>query len=208
MSENQTIDDKALAKEGRIIYSATELNQGDILGIVHKRPEWGKPEYRDTRLYYVDRVDLEPHLKGITLPPTAHLKAPHLGVRFSDTLQLAYVYIHIPSPGEDAKHSWMPHPNQPLENMADKELVEDWFGKEDGNAYAIRQGTLYELGQLIPLVEVPSWSFMLQSKNQSDIYTVCEAVKQEFENAKAINLKIRQIFEEHQSTIDRIGREK
>jgi hypothetical protein len=178
-------NERAFAKEGQLIKAVEELKPGDIIGINHTNPG----NYQDARIYFVEDIDLEPSLKGMTLPPTAYLKRPHIGVNFSDSLSVVYAYIHVPSPGEGCKTFWNPLPKNATGNTEE-------FDKD--KTYLIKQGLLYELGQLISSVELPSWAFMFQSNNPQETKDVCMAVRQEFANARAVHSKITQIFEQHQ----------
>ena len=58
---------------------------------------------------------------------------------------------------------------------------------------------LYELGQLIPQLELPSWGFMFQSNNPQETKDICVAVKKEFENARKVHSGIEQIFKQYQN---------
>lgn len=211
MENKLSKNEQALAKYGQLVETVDGLKAGDIIGINYYRVAGNKSEmYQEAIIHFVDRVEEEIELKkNETIPPTAYFKRPNIGIRFSDSLEVDYAYIHVPSAASNCRTEWYLIPkNTIIRQNGDLEMTrleED----QNSNPYLIKQGLLYELGQLIPPLELPSFGFMFQSNNPQETKDICVVIKKEFENARKVYSEIKQIFKQHQSKAnDRMMKER
>lgn len=147
--------DDFLERRGRLVVRAEEVVLGDVLAI----PLHREGSSHDVRLYSVERLDLNPSPPFLLPPiPRVFLSRPHVGVRVSPSdLQMEYFYIMMPMAGESCKTVWVP------ENQEDDF---PYFDKHEGNVYCVSDDEeLGGLGRLIESMELPSWSFLVQSKS-------------------------------------------
>jgi hypothetical protein len=155
--------DDFLVQNGRLVTKAEQANVGDILAI----PLLREGDESTIRLYYVKQVEMNPSPPHLLPPiPIVGLARPHVGVRISEELKPIYFYVHLPMAGESCKTNWLP--------LEGHEGAEEWPGakdKHEGKVYVATDELLVRLGNLIPAVEIPSWSFMLQSDNSEDLFS-------------------------------------
>lgn len=196
MENNLSKNERGFEKHGQLIKTVEELKTGDIIGINHYDNE--SEMYQQAIVHFVDKLEDEIYIKGGIIPPTAYFKRPSIGVRFSDSLEVEYAYIHVPSAASHCLTQWYVIPKHTT-IIQDGDLgITDVRKEKDSRPYLIRQGLLYELGQLIPPLELPQWGFMFQSNNPQETKDICAVVKQEFENARAVYSRIEQIFKQQQ----------
>jgi len=203
MEDKASKNERALAKEGQLIETLDGLKAGDIIGINHYTVEGNKSEmYQEATIHFVNKIEGEICIKRETIPPAAYFKRPTMGVRFSDSLDITYAYIHVPRDAAICLTQWSPLPENTMIWRDGDSRIAHLRKEPDEKLYLIRRGLLYELGQLIPQVELPSWGFMFQSNNPQETKDICAAVKKELENARDVHSRIEKIFKQYQNRAD------
>lgn len=186
--------DQFLEKHGQLVERAEDVVPGDVLAIpLHRENS------HDVRLYLVERLDLKPSPPFLLPPlPRVFLRRPHVGVRVSPSkLEMEYFYIMVPMAGESCKTVWVPG------NSEGDFPYED---KHEGNVYRVSADEeLGNLGNYIELMELPSWSFLVQSKSVDDVRRYMDEAAPLILEARRYYDALKQLQESHQRASDKRG---
>ena len=183
--------DQFLEKHGTLVERAEDVIPGDVLAIPLHRE--GSPH--DVRLYSVERLNMKPSPSLLPPLPTVFLRRPHVGVRVSPSkLKTEYFYIMVPMAGESCKTAWVP-------GNREGDFFED---EHEGNVYRVSADEeLGNLGRFIELMELPSWSFLVQSRLADDIRQYVEAATPVMLEARRYYESLKWLQDTHQRTIDK-----
>jgi len=175
----ETLDkrDEFLLQNGIRVNEVREVGAGDVLGMV-------LPKAEEVRLSYVDSVHLNSDFIKFDYFPYAQLKGPFFGFYVSEKLELeGFKYLSL-SQVHSAGRIWKPGvilKELPLEQQEiQKEFLEE-FPEDSGRVYVMNEGNYKDLGNLIPLVELPSLSFLLQSRDLEELVRMVKDSKEDIE---------------------------
>ena len=185
--------DQFLESHGTLVERAEDVIPGDVLAIPLHRED----SSHDVRLYSVERLDLKPSPPFLLPPlPRVFLRRPHVGVRVSPSkLETEYFYIMVPMAGESCKTVWVPG------NVEGDFPYED---EHEGNVYRVSADEeLGNLGRFIELMELPNWSFLVQSRSADDIRQYVEAATPVMLEARRYYESLKWLQETHQRQIDK-----
>jgi len=157
--------DEFLLQNGKRVHEVREVQVGDILGVA-------SPETEDVRLSYVDYVSLKPDFIKFDYFPYAKLKGPFFGFYISEKIELeGFKYLSL-NPVHSTGRFWKPQvisqELSPEQQETQREFLEKFPDKNE-RAYVISEGQYKELGNLIPLIELPSLSFLPQSRDLEEL---------------------------------------
>jgi len=194
--ENLDIRDDFLLQHGKRVHEVKEVKVGDILGIAF-------PKEIYVKLNYVDSVSYESSFLKFNDFPYAKLKNPFFGFPISDEgVPTGSFFLQI-NPGSSGR-MWMPlvisqelSPEQ--QEIQRRDLEEEFEGErliEDKKerVYVMNKGAYKDLGNLIPLVELPSFSFLPQSRNLDELVGMVEESKANINSARTAYESLRKIF--------------
>jgi len=192
MTEELTLSDQFLSKNGKRVYTVKEVKVGDILGIT-------SPKEKDVRLSYVTGVHLAPDFIKFDYFPYAILSGPFIGFPISKDLEpyeLGYKYASI-NPKHSNGRIWQPliiSPDLPLEKQEEQREFAQGISDEKERVYTLNDGSYKELGRLIPLLELPSLSFLPQSRDLEELVRMIHASKEDIEALKVISERLKKTY--------------
>ncbi len=201
--ESSDIRDKFLLQHGKRVHEVKEIKVGDILGIAC-------PKREDVQLNYVDFVSYKPDFKKFDYFPYAKLKEPHFGFSISNEgFSTGFYYLHIGP--ESHRREWIPliisselssEQQEMQRKFLEEELLsfneefpsDEIFEDKKKRVYIMNEGLYRDLGNLIPLVELPSFSFLPQSRNLDELVKMLEESKGDIELARNASDNLKRIF--------------
>ncbi len=198
--EKLTIADEFLSTIGRRVHEVIALKEGDIVGIT-------SPTEGDVRLSYVESIHSNPTFTKFDDFPYVTFKGPYIGFPVSRNSgghlsPVGYTFASI-SPEHQLGRFWCPRHISPWlsqekqqlqrESLEDRELKE-LFEDDKKRVYSITDDSYRSLGNLIPLIELPSLSFLPKSRDREELVRMIRASEPDMKALREVSARLKRTF--------------
>lgn len=176
---------------GKQIFKVEELKAGDVIGMPCNNGATGQDNA--IRLHYVSDVYLNP-APPYLLPPAPYVKLmlPHIGFSINKNKEIyGFHYLAISEQSEQGFHGWSDTTFQQYVDWGLEEEFAKTLSVSDPK-FLIDDDNFKKLGEIIPLVVMPSFSFLPQSRfrNIHDLRELAESLQSEFSELRRIQSNI------------------